>query len=160
MQVEWKDCRRETNHGHKHTTQCKWRIKSGVESNVHVDIPSFFREAAVGLERPSSSAMWSVWSSDSNTASVSQPAHIRPYRRCYSTVNLLHLTFRAICIVVNHILQEDRNNGVLKGIMSVTATFGRIYTIANDWLVLVALCWAFGVFCWLFLPFEQLWSLL
>lgn len=145
----------------KPMTKCKWRLKSYIGSNVHIDIPSFFREAAVGLERLSprwsrslsASATGSVWTSDSDTASISPPAHIQSHRRCYSTVNVLHLTFRAICIVVNCILWTDGNNGVLKGIMSFTAAFGRIYTIAIDWLVLAALCWAFGVFCWLFFFF-------
>lgn len=45
-----------------------------------------------------------------------------PYRLCYSMVNLLNWSLTAVCIVLNHILLEDRNNWVLKGIMSVPAT--------------------------------------
>lgn len=141
-------------------TQTPWLNANGW-SRVTLDQMSISTSHPSSVRLPldssvSASDMGSVWTSDSNTASASPPAHIESYRRCYSTVNLLHLTFRAICIVVNCILQTDGNNWVLKGIMSVTATFGRIYTIAIDWLVLVALCWAFGVFCCLFLFFFYL----
>lgn len=69
-------------------------------------------------------------------------AHIRSYidRHCYSLVNCLNASLRAICIVVNNVCFH-RNNWVLKGIMSVTATF----TI--DWLVLVVACYVFSIWC-------------
>lgn len=43
-----------------------------------------------------------------------------------------------------------------KGSRVLTATFWRIYSFAIDWLVLVALCWAFGVF--VDLPTPTLWN--
>lgn len=49
------------------------------------------------------------------------------------------------------------NNWVLKGIMSVTAILWRIYLIAIDGLVVVALYWAFLILVGLFFPFWTFW---
>lgn len=67
-------------------------------------------------------------------------------------INLLNTSLRAVCVVVNYILLEDRNNWVFKGIMSVTATFWRIYC---HWLT----CFGCSVLSiWCSVCFPPLWN--
>lgn len=92
------------------------------------------------------SAMRSVWTFWLTVSCQPPPPYT--WRHCYTSVNLLNTSLRAICIVANGILLEKRNNWVLKGIMSVTATLWR-FLLNCHWLT----CGCCSVLSILFFPF-------
>lgn len=107
---------------------CKWNKKTAGETQpltrtraetLEIQDPHCrFQSQPCGQSEPS----------DSQTLShePAPPQCVHTWRHCYTLVNLLNTTLRAICIVANGILLGDRNHWVLKGIMSVTATMWRI----------------------------------